>query len=102
MSAPARTVVPAEEALAAVALIRAYTARDMYTADRILDRWATKGQGRQLCRRGGQLGRRDPHPRGRGRQGRRSSRGGRGPGGLPENHGREGGRLTVVSGFICT
>ena len=35
----------AEEALAAVALIRAYTARDLYTADRILARWATKGNG---------------------------------------------------------
>ena len=32
MSAPARPpAVPAEEALAAVALIRAYTARDLYT-----------------------------------------------------------------------
>ena len=45
MSAAARTVVPAEESLAAVALIRAYTARDLYTADRILARWATKGNG---------------------------------------------------------
>ena len=35
-----RTVVPAEEALAAIALIRAYTARDIYTAERILARWA--------------------------------------------------------------
>jgi len=37
----AQPVVPAEEALAAIALIRAYTARDIYTAERILARWAT-------------------------------------------------------------
>ena len=43
MSVPdaAQPVVPAEEALAAIALIRAYTARDIYTAERILARWAT-------------------------------------------------------------
>ena len=35
----------AEEALAAVALIRAYTARDIYTAERILARWATGDSG---------------------------------------------------------
>jgi len=47
MSAPAteRTRVPAEEALAAVALIRAYTARDLYTAERILARWASGPDG---------------------------------------------------------
>jgi hypothetical protein len=47
MSAPAteRTRVPAEEALAAVALIRAYTARDLYTAERILARWAAGPDG---------------------------------------------------------
>ena len=41
----ARPRASAEESLAAVALIRAYTARDLYTADRILARWATKGNG---------------------------------------------------------
>ncbi len=49
MSTPAEEArpraTPAEESLAAVALIRAYTARDLYTADRILARWATKGNG---------------------------------------------------------
>ena len=49
MSAPAEEArpraTPAEESLAAVALIRAYTARDLYTADRILACWATKGNG---------------------------------------------------------
>ena len=43
VSAPeaARVHEAEERALAAVALIRAYTARDIYTAERILARWAT-------------------------------------------------------------
>ena len=51
MTAPGteRSATVAEEALAAVALIRAYTARDLYTADRILARWATKGNGLEFA-----------------------------------------------------
>ena len=51
MTAPGteRPATVAEEALAAVALIRAYTARDLYTADRILARWATKGNGLEFA-----------------------------------------------------
>jgi hypothetical protein len=41
--------VSAEEALAAFALIRAYTARDMYTAQHILDRWDTREDGRSFA-----------------------------------------------------
>ena len=44
-----RPTTVAEEALAAAALIRAYTARDLYTADRILGRWATNGNGLEFA-----------------------------------------------------
>ena len=47
VSAPeaARVHEAEERALAAVALIRAYTARDIYTAERILARWASGSKG---------------------------------------------------------
>ena len=51
MTAPAPQA-EADEALAAFALIRAYAARDMYTARHILARWDTRGPGRVVRSRG--------------------------------------------------